>query len=113
MTNHHDEERERENSVEAARIKALADEYEAEMHAVQTGVKIKQEVDPVKEDYKDLRVGINSAHVSDSALVAILLRKGIITKAELHEALVEAARKEKKMYEAHLSNILGEKVTLL
>jgi len=61
---------------------------------------------------KHLRVGINVALSDMGALVKLLIAKGVITQAEYEEAATEMMEREKQRYEAHLSDLLGSKVTL-
>lgn len=74
------------------------------MHAVQSGVAMKMDIDPSETSPKDLRVGINSVMVSDFAMVNLLIDKGIITRDEYLDSLIEVAEFEKKLYEDMLSN---------
>ena len=64
------------------------------------------------ESAKHLRVGINVALVDHGSLVALLLRKGIITEAEYLSAIADGMEAEVKRYEAKLTRETGAKVTL-
>jgi hypothetical protein len=57
---------------------------------------------------KHLRVGVNSAMVETSALVALLIAKGIITEGEWLRAIADGMETERKSYE----RMLGPGVTL-
>jgi hypothetical protein len=61
---------------------------------------------------KSLRVGVNSALVSVAAIVALLVKKGLITDEEYAEALNDGMRAEVKSYEERLSRYYGRPVTL-
>lgn len=43
---------------------------------------------------KHMRMGVDSAHVSDAALVKVLIAKGVITYDEYYASLVETAEEE-------------------
>jgi hypothetical protein len=88
--------------------------YRAAAHAMQTGVAMGMELAPGASatSPKHLRVGINSAMVTDLALAKLLIAKGVITEAEYRLAIAEAMEVEKARYEAALSALLGKKVTL-
>ena len=96
----------------------LFDEYLANMHAIQSGVKMQIELDRASggntagADPKHLRVGVNSSMVNDEAVARLLIAKGVFTEIEYYEAMVEASAKEKARYEAELSAQMGSKVTL-
>ncbi len=81
--------------------------YEAAMHAVQSAIKYKIQVEyPFNERevhiFKHIRVGVDSAHVSIHATAELLIRKGIITELEYFEQMAISAEKEKARYEADL-----------
>lgn len=83
------------------------------MHAVQTGVMYMMENGSKEAEPKQLRVGINSAMVSDAAIVKLLVDKGLITMDEFYKELADAAEKEAKLYTEALEQVYGVKVTLL
>lgn len=97
-----------------AEILMLQTEYEALLHAMQTGVKYEQEwgVSDAQSP-KHLRVGVNSAIIQNSALVILLVNKGVITWLEYWQAQVDAFRQEVAEYEERLSAARGLKVNLL
>ena len=88
--------------------------YMKAMHGRQAGVAMVIALN-MKEDTspKQLRVGVNSAMLEHSALVTLLLDKGIITELEYHKALAELAEQEHTRYEQLLSEHTGSKVVLV
>lgn len=87
--------------------------YQAAGHAVQTGVKMEQELGSRDTDPKHLRVGVNMAMVDQAGLVRLLIARGIITSREYVVAIADEAEREAARYEERLSKALGSKVTLL
>lgn len=87
--------------------------YTAASHAMQSGVAQSMEIDPASTTPKHLRVGVNSAHVSDSALVELLIDKGIFTREEFYTALADAMENEVASYEGELSMHYGTQVRLV
>lgn len=87
--------------------------YEAAMHGVQTGIayKIEMAPDEAGASPKHLRVGIDSAMVSDAALVRLLVKKGLITHEEYMEELTLEANRELERYEEWF-RARGMRVTL-
>lgn len=75
--------------------------YKDAMHGMQTAVayELSRSIGGYA-DAKDLRVGINSAHITDFALVKLLVDKGVFTWEEFDEALRLAANNEVARYEA-------------
>lgn len=59
-----------------------------------------------------LRVGVNSAHCDHSALVKILIDKGIITEEEYFDAAIFTMVEEVKDYERKLSKRLNTDINL-
>ena len=94
-------------------IEKLKTRYLTAMHGVQSGIAMLIKRGDTLAEPKHLRVGIDSAHVSDSALVQLLIAKGVITELEYHESLVKAAEEERGRLEEKLTEVLGQKVTLL
>lgn len=86
--------------------------YMAAMHAIQSGVAWKMQYDDGDTTPKHLRVGVNSAMLQYSALVKLLMDKGVITEEEHWTAMADAAEEECKMYERELTQILGTEVHL-
>jgi hypothetical protein len=88
------------------------DRYRTLLHAMQTGVKFDQENGSTDGTPKHLRVGVNSAMVSDAALVKLLVEKGVFTNQEFADKLVEAAQAEVDRYTAKLAKLYGVNVHL-
>lgn len=89
--------------------------YEAACHAMQSGVAATMDIqgrDPGTEP-KHLRVGINSSMVEHSALVRLLMSKGIISNDEYLKALADGMEEEVKRYEADLYRKTGKQVRLM
>lgn len=84
------------------------DRYLAAAHAMQTGVALEighenvhGPADPGDFNiHKHLRVGINSAFVSQAALTKLLIEKGIFTMAEYEKAQADEMENEVIRYEA-------------
>lgn len=71
--------------------------YEAAMHAVQTGIALLIARGRDLATPKHLRVGINSAMVTDNAIATLLIGKGVFTEPEYRDALAAAAEREHAM----------------
>lgn len=80
------------------RLVALQDRYQAACHAMQTGVMYDQEYSPKDKEPKHLRVGINVALCDLTALVQLLVSKGIITELEYWTAITEEMEREVERY---------------
>lgn len=85
--------------------------YRQAAHAMQSGVAFKK--DKKDQEPKHLRVGVNAAMVDHSALVHLLIEKGVITEAEYTKRAADAMEREA----ADLAEIVsrecgGVKVTL-
>lgn len=95
-------------------VEALWKEYTDLAHAVQTGVSydIARGVDVAGANAKHLRTGVNSALVQNSALVNLLMSKGIITELEYVTALRDGMKQEKEKYEKLLGDHYGTTVSL-
>lgn len=94
-------------------IDELKDRYMVLCHAMQSGVSGKMIFDKHDTEPKHLRVGINSAMVSNHALVKLLLEKGIINEKEFWESLVYCMFDEVVKYEKYLSKKAGKDVHLI
>lgn len=68
--------------------------YSAAMHAVQTGIALLIARGGELANPKHLRVGINSAMVTHSAIATLLIEKGVFTEDEYLDALAAAAERE-------------------
>lgn len=98
---------------DVARIRAADARYLAAMHAVQTGVGYLMHRNPGMADPKHLIFGVDSTKVEQAALAALLIRAGIFTLAEYHEAMAEAMETEVRRSEAELSALYhGRKIKL-
>ncbi len=95
-----------------ATIDELRERYLAALHAVQTGIEYKRQYDRSFVNEKHMRVGVDSAHITDAAIQRLLIAKGIITYEELMEVLVIEAEAEQARYEAELSAHYGRPVRL-
>jgi hypothetical protein len=80
-------------------------EYEAQLHRVQTAIAFGADSHMLTP--KQMRVGIDSAHVSHAALVELLVDKGIIERADFFAALRKAAEREGDRWEKSLQEHLG------
>lgn len=87
------------------------DDYLAASHAMQSGVAIMMNCDDSETQPKHLRVGVNSALISNGALVALLIEKGIFTLEEFEDKLLEYTLRDVKSYEDKLSKYYNTKVT--
>lgn len=94
-------------------IASLKQRYMAALHAVQAGIAVRMSKDAQFVSPKHLRVGIDSAHISEAALARLLIAKGIFTEEEYLEALATEAEAEKARAEAELSATYGGKITLV
>lgn len=82
--------------------------YEDAMHGVQAAIAFElqrrfPEVDDAqRRREKHLRVGIDSAHVTDGAVARLLIAKGVFTAGEYAEAVRLEANRELDRYEDRL-----------
>lgn len=81
--------------------------YKAAAHAMQTGVAAKMHYEPGETEPKHLRVGVNSSHVSVSALAKVLIDKGLITLDEYTAANADQMETEAETYRQWLQTYLG------
>lgn len=89
--------------------------YKQAMHAVQTAIAFEIAMEGEEKagaNPKHLRVGINSAMITDFAIANLLIKKGIITQEEYEEAVTEAANKEVDMLQKRLKDKYGLTTTL-
>jgi hypothetical protein len=92
----------------------LVEENVALLHAMQTGVAYTMDTgkrDPSTEP-KHLRVGVNNALIEASAIVQVLIEKGVFTSTEYFTTLNGLLRAEVDRYEKELSEHYGAKITL-
>lgn len=76
----------------------IVEAYEAAMHGIQSGVAYEIEVlglEKAGASPKHLRVGVNSAMVTDHAIATLLIAKGIFTEEEYAEAVAKSAEMER------------------
>lgn len=101
-------------AARAEKFAALREEYIRRCHAMQAGVAMKMNFDARDTTPKHLRVGINTAFSDSSALVRLLISKGVITELEHLEALIDGMNREVAMYEDTISKQTGgTKITLV
>jgi biotin synthase-like enzyme len=86
--------------------------YIAELHAMQSGVAAKIELNPNDTSAKHLRVGVNSAMVGNSALARLLIAKGLFTLDEYYKELADVMQEERESYESFLSAHYGKEIKL-
>lgn len=86
--------------------------YTAAAHAMQSGVAAKMARDPSETTPKHLRTGVNSSMVENSALVKLLVSKGILTDEEWAGALADGMEDEVRLYEKWLTEKVGTNITL-
>ena len=93
---------------------SFREEYETLVHAIQTGVKYKMEIEGpgAETSPKHLRTGLNAAMVEHGALVKLLVDKGLIAQEKYERELLEFMRREKEDYERWLSAHHGANITL-
>jgi len=102
------------SDADRAQSAALQTEYRNLCHAMQSGVAASMGlVGDHATEPKHLRVGINSAMVEHSAIVLLLVDKGIISEVEYFTALRDIMKREVEKYESQLSSVTGKKVTLI
>jgi len=90
-------------------LAALQDRYQAACHAMQTGVAYDQEYNPKDKEPKHLRVGINVALCDMTALVHLLVSKGVITELEYWAAITEEMEREVGRYTEKVTAALKER----
>lgn len=99
------------------------EEYGIAMHALQSGIAFSLakknptvpdiNQNPYLRELKHQRVGIDGTKSDHSALVKLLIERGIITDEEYIDAMLEGVIAEVHRYEKALSQEYGVKVTLL
>ena len=94
------------------KLEELIKRYQQLVHAMQSGIASMMHYDPSATSPKHLRVGVNSALIDSGALAQLLIEKGIITREELMEKLVERLEDEVKRYEDELSQHTGASIKL-
>lgn len=86
--------------------------YQAAAHAMQSGVAMEMNYLPSSTEPKHLRVGVNSAHVSNSAIAGLLIDKGIITLDEYEAAVAGAMETEAEAYRQRIQDHFGGNTTI-
>jgi hypothetical protein len=82
------------------REKVAIQRYRDAYHAVQSGVAFEMAHGNNKAaEPKHLRVGINGAMCDHTALVRLLVSKGILTREEYTEAIADEMEREQRRYE--------------
>lgn len=81
--------------------------YRAAVHAVQSGVATMMNYDPNSTSRKHLRTGVNSALVSNTALVKLLEAKGLISGDEYMTALADEMEAERDRYRQEIADTTG------
>ena len=81
--------------------------YTQALHAMQTGVALDQERGSVDGSPKHLRVGVNAAMCDHTALVKLLIAKGVITDEEYRGAITDEMNAEVERYEQRLGVVLA------
>lgn len=111
-----------DENEDALELQMEMDRYEAAAHSMQTAVALElsrdrvecgrahreeNEATPVLDQSamgpKHLRVGVNSAMVDTSAMVQLMIDKGLITKLEWATALADGMEREVQMYRERLN----------
>ncbi len=96
-----------ETSMTREQVKLLQDRYHAACHAMQTGVAYDQQYNPKDKEPKHLRVGINVALCDHTALVRLLIDKGLITELEYWQAVTAEMDREVERYTAKINERFG------
>jgi hypothetical protein len=94
------------------RIEAADKRYYDAAHGVQAGVGMWMDLDPVLFTPRHLRVGIDTQKADLWGLARLLMKKGILTRAEYHEAMADAMEEERARWEKEIGERLGSKITL-
>lgn len=81
-------------------------------HAMQSGVAMKMNYDPMETTPKHLRVGVNAAMADQAALAQLLMAKGVISEDEYYDALIASMEREVAMYQDWLSKHTDANITL-
>lgn len=88
------------------------DRYVAAMRALESWVAVKARMEPAETNPQQLRLGVNSALLQQSALVQLLANKGLISEDEFLEAMANAAEQEVARYQQWVSATTGVEVSL-
>jgi hypothetical protein len=90
----------------------LVAEYEALLHAIQSGVRMLMNYDPPERETsfvspKHLRTGLNGVMSDHASLAKLLMFKGVITEEEYLTAINQGLREEKARWEKRIEERLG------
>ena len=91
--------------------KAAWQRYLEASHGMMAGVEFKR--DKNDQTPKHLRVGVNTALVTQAALVELLIDKGLFTRLEYFTKLAECMERERDSYAEEIQAETGAKVTLV
>lgn len=94
------------------RIAAAHERYNSALHAVQSGLAIWMNIDADLFSPKHMRVGIDATKADMGGLANLLIKKGLITLVEYHEAMADGMEQEKLRWERDLSAYFKKTVTL-
>ncbi len=86
--------------------------YKNACHAMQSGVAMMMNYDSTETEPKHLRVGVNAAMVEFSALVRLLIDKGVMTLEEFEKYLADDMEEEARRYERRIKNESGVSIKL-
>lgn len=92
-------------------IEQLKQRYYNLVHAVQSGVGFLISRGSNTGTPKHLRTGVNIAMCAHSALVHLLIKKGICTEEEYFSAVVEMLEQEVERYQAEAEAETGVRIT--
>lgn len=82
--------------------------YYAAAHRVQTAIAFNP--DRPRDQYKDLRVGLDLSKADQAGLVSLLVEKGVFTMEEYLEAVAKSAEDEAERMEHEISVRYGVNV---
>lgn len=88
-----------------------SERYERAAHRVQTAIAFHP--DRPRDEYKDLRTGVDLSKSDLGGLATLLIEKGIITKAEYIAAIADFAEREASTKEDELSTRYGINVSTI
>jgi len=98
------------------RLEKLRQQYFELAHALQSGVAFKIDFDAKDTEPKHLRVGLNMVMCSHTALVKLLISKGLITETEYFHYVVKELRDEINRYRREIADhhdVSVDKIQLL
>lgn len=96
-------------SDDQGKIAKDVERYHRAAHRVQTAVAFHP--DRPKDQYKDLRTGVNMSMADLSGLASLLIQKGVITREEYVAAIADSAEREADSREDELSTRYGINVS--